>query len=162
MPYRSKSVRTIGGVLTFVFVLVFIVGVQGLKGGVHRSSAVKEVSVIVMLIAAFAVVWSVCWFAQMAVITFDEGIVVKNWFRRRFIPWGDIRAFLFGNAVDNLSIREQLNSPYLQTYVVMNDGQHLVLSGLTAIRINRAKSRRSVQALLDKLEDERRSHLRAI
>jgi hypothetical protein len=137
---------------------VFIVGVRGLNGGVHRSSAVKEVSVVVMLIAVLGVIWSVFRFAQMSVTTFDEGIVVKNSFRRKFIPWRDIEAFRFGNTVENLSIRERLNSPYLQTYVVMNDGQHLVLSGQTAIRIDRTESRRSVQALLGELEDERGRH----
>jgi hypothetical protein len=153
--YRSESTRIIGGVLTFFFVLIFIVGIQGLNGGIHGSSAIKAVSFVVMLIAVLGVIWSLFWFAQMAVITSDQGIVVKNWFRRVFIPWDDVKGFRFGNTIDDLSIREQFNSPYLQSYVVMNDGRHLVLSGLTAIRINRAESRRRVQVLLDKLEGAR-------
>lgn len=157
--YRSESTRIIAGVLTFGFLLIFIVGAQGLNGGSHGSIDIKVVGISMMMFAVLGVVWSLFWFAQMAVIASNDGIVVKNWFRRTFISWHDIKEFRFGNTIDDLSIREEFNSPYLQSYVVITEGRHVVLSGLTAIRINRSESRRRVQVLLDKLECERLGYL---
>jgi hypothetical protein len=142
-----------------VYLLVLFAGIQGLNGGVHRSSAVKAVAFVLIVVAVLGIAWSLFRLSQMAVISSHEGIVIKNWFRRTFIAWEDIKEFTFGNMVDDLSVREQLNSPYLQSYVVLNDQRHLVLSGLSAIRINTTQSRRRVQSLLDKLEDERLGHV---
>ena len=79
--------------------------------------------------------------------------------RRIFISWEDIKGFRFGDLIDDLSVREHLNSPYLQSYVILKDGRHLAMSGLMIIRIRRAESRRRVQLLLNELEEERLAHL---
>ena len=157
--YRSRSTRWLAATLSFIFFLAFLAGSSGLGGGSERSSAVTAVGVALMVAATLAIAWSVFYFGQMGVTSSDEGIVIRNWLRREFIPWGDIKAFSFGNRVGDLSMREQLASPFLQTYAVTNDGRHYVMSGLSATRINRSGSRRRVQALLDHLEAERVSHL---
>ncbi len=145
--------------MAFLYMLILIVGIQGLNGGIHSSLAVKLVGIVVMLFAALGITWSLFGLSQMAVYTSAEGVVVKNWLRRIFIPWEDIREFRFGNLIDDLSVREHLNSPYLQSYVILKDGRHVVMSGLMLIRIRRAESRRRVQLLLNGLEEERFAHL---
>lgn len=158
--YRSKSTRWLAATLSFIFLLVVLAGAAGLGGGSKKSSSITAVSAAVMAAAVLGLVWSLLGFAQMGVTSSDEGILIRNWFRRIAIPWCDIKEFAFGNRVANLSIREGLSSPVLQTYVVTKDGRHYVMSGLAATRINRSTSKRHVQTLLDRLEDERVGHLR--
>ena len=69
---------------------------------------------------------------------------------------GRIR-FRFGDNMTNLSIRESIATPALQTYVLTTDGQHRVMSGLQASHMKRSHS--AVQLLLDGLELERAKHL---
>ena len=157
--YRSRSTRWLAAALSFVFFLAFLAGLSGLGGGSKQSSAVTAVGIVLMGVATAAIVWSVFCFGQMGVTSSNEGIVIRNWFRRRSIRWGDIKEFEFGNKIGSLSMREQLSSPYLQTYAVTVDERHYVMSGLSATRMNRAGSRRRVQALLDQLESERLIHL---
>ena|ERR1700722_8084438 len=154
--YRSRSTRWLGATLAFIYGAVFLVALGGLDGGKSHSTAVTSVDVVVMIVAFLAFIWAVLWFAQMGVTASLDGIVVRNWTRRVFIPWGDILRFEFGNEVSNLTTREHFNSPVLQTYVVTKDGQHCAMSGLSATRINRSESKRRVQLLLDGLEDDRR------
>jgi hypothetical protein len=142
--------------LAFVYGGLFAVAVGGLGGGRTHSTAVTIVSAVVMIVAFVAFVWAVFWFAQMGVTSSRDGILVRNWTRRTFIPWDEIVAFGFGNEIAGLTIRESLNSPVLQTFVVTKDGKHRVMSGLSATRINRAESKRRVKFLLDGLEGDRR------
>jgi hypothetical protein len=157
--YRSTSTRWLGATFAFAFILVFITGFNGVGGGKTGSSVIVVISVFVMTFAALGFVWSVFYFAQMGVATSDNGILIRNWFRRRFVLWPEVQEFKFGNDVNNLSVREGLASPYLQTYAVTKDGHHYVMCGLTATRLNRTESRHRVQQLLNQLEEERLSHL---
>jgi hypothetical protein len=111
-----------------------------------------------MALAVLGLAWSVFYFAQMGVTTSNEGIVIRNWFRRKSILWPEVQEFKFGNNINNLSVREGLASPHLQTYVITTDGHHYLMCGLTATRVNRSESRRRVQELLVQLEEERRCH----
>jgi hypothetical protein len=113
------------------------------------------IGVVEMFVALLAIAWSVFYLAQMGVTTSDHGIVIRNWFRRRFIQWLDVKEFNFGTGVDNLTLRESLATPYLQTYVITNDDHHYVMCGITATRINRAESRRRVQEILNRLGEEK-------
>jgi hypothetical protein len=103
--------------------------------------------------------WVVLFFARVGVETSFDGIVVRNWVRQHHIKWSDIRGFDFGEKVAGLSLRESLSSPVLQTYVVLKNGKHCVMSGLSATRVNRTESKRRVQEMLDELDDERRRYL---
>jgi hypothetical protein len=144
--------------LSFVFFLVILTGVNGLNGGVRRSSAVAAVGIALIIVAGLGIVWCLVIFAQMGVSVSEKGILIQNWFRHISIQWGDIERFGFGNAVEGLSAREHLSSPVLQTYVIKKGGEHFVMSGLTATRINRSESKRRVQEILDQLETERLHH----
>lgn len=157
--YRSKSTRWMAGALSFVFFLVALTGVNGLGGGAKKSSAVTWVGIALIVIASLGIVWCFAGFAQMGVSVSEKGILIRNWFRRRWIPWHEVEAFRFGNSVGELSARELLSSPVLQTYVISKSGDHYVMSGLSATRINRAESKRRVQAILDQLEIERLRHV---
>jgi hypothetical protein len=145
--------------MAFVWTLVFIIGAQGLDGGSKGATAISLVGAAVMLVAVLVFSWSIFRLAQLAVFSSDEGIVVRNWFLNKTIPWADIKEFKFGTDLDHLSSRELISTPFLQSYAVTNNGQHVVMSGLQAIRLNRTESRRRVQTLLDQLEEERLSHL---
>ncbi len=153
--YRSRSTRWMAAALSFVFLLVIVSGANGLSGGIKRSHAVTAVGIALIIVAGLGVVWCLVNFAQMGVTASEKGILIRNWFRRVSIPWCDIEGFGFGNSTDGLSVREHLSSPVLQTYVVMKSGKHLVMSGLTATRINRSESKRRVQDILNQLEAER-------
>lgn len=157
--YRSNSTRILGAAFAFAFVLVFITGVNGIGGGKTDSTVLIAISILVMIFAVLGFSWSIIFFAQMGVTTSEGGILIRNWFRRRYISWPEIEAFRFGDKVENLSVREGLASPYLQTYAVTKDGRHYVMCGLTATRVNRSDSRRRVQELLNRLEDARLTHI---
>jgi hypothetical protein len=157
--YRSKSTRWLAGALSFVYALVVVTGANGLDGGVNRSSAVTAVGIVLIVCATAGILWCIFFYAQMGVVASEQGILVRNWFRRRSIPWQDIDEFRFGNTVQDLSVREQLSSPVLQTYVVTKSGVHYVMSGISATRINRSESRHRVQLILNLLEEERQRHV---
>jgi hypothetical protein len=159
--YRSDGTRGVAAALVFMCVLIFAAGAGGISGGIHRSAAVSIVGVGVMIFAVFGAWWVITQFARMGVTTTGEGLIIRNWFRREFIAWPEIEAFKFGTEIDDLTAREMLSSPYLQTYVVTTHGRHYVMCGITATRLNRAKSRGKVQEILNRLDDERLTHNRA-
>ena len=94
--------------------------------------------------------------AVMGVIARDDGILVRNWVRSRFFPWNVISGFRFGNELENLDLREMLGTPVLATYVVLKNGRHVPMVGISVTRANRQKSRTLVQEILDALEAARR------
>jgi len=159
--YRSDGTRAVAVALTLMCVLIFAAGLGGIGGGIHRSTSVSMVGVGVMIFAALGAWWVLTHFARMGVTTTREGITIRNWFRRKFIAWPEIEAFKFGTDIDDLTVRESLSSPYLQTYVVTINGRHYVMGGIAATRLNRARSRGKVQEILKRLEDERLAHNRA-
>lgn len=156
--FQSNSTRAMTVVFSFMFVFLFLAGLGGIRGGTNHSTAIAAVGVAIMVVAVAGVAWSWLFFARMGVRTSDEGITIRNWLHQREVKWSDVQAFEFGNKISELSVRELLSSPYLQTYAVLNDGGHQVMSGLSASRMNRSKSRALVQALLDGLEEERLRH----
>ena len=147
--YRSRSTRGLAVLLTFVFLMILIGGIAGL------SSEARVGGIVSIGVASAGLAWSWLWFAQMGVTSTDQGVIIRNWVRRFYFPWGAIDSFNFGNDVDNLSLREQFSSPVLQTYVVLRDGRHQLMCGLSVTRVHRSESRRRVQQLLDDLERDR-------
>jgi hypothetical protein len=156
--FRSDSTRPLAAVLAFFGVAIFAVGAGGLSGGVNHSLAVTVVGAMAMLVGALEICWTILYFARMGVIVTDQGIIIRNWFRRTHIGWPEIAAFRFGTDVDHLTVREQMSSPFLQTYAVTTDGRHFVMCGVTATRLMRARSREKVREILARLEDERLTH----
>ena len=154
--YQSRNTGPIGVFLAVMFALFLIPGVQFLHGSPrHPSEPIEAASALIIGIVGIA--WSLVFMARMGVRVTDEGIVVSNWFRRYSIPWSRVESFRFGDELRDLSVREQMASPMLQTYVVFTDNHHLVMTGLQATRLPR--SRKKVQDLLDELEVVRRQHL---
>lgn len=154
--YRSTSTGGVAVVLLFFGLVVIIEGIGAITDPT-KSVAVGIVGVVGGVLWS---VWVVSVVARMGVTTNDQGVVVRNWLRRRFVGWNAIAGFSFGADIPNLSLREMLSSPMLSTYVLLSDGRHLGLAGLSATRINRPKSRAKVQGLLDELEAQRRHFTR--
>jgi hypothetical protein len=107
--------------------------------------------------AILALGWIWLFLARTGVELSNEGLTVRNWLRTYEIPWQDVSGFAFGDNVNNLSIRESIATPAIQTYVLTTDGHHRVMSGLQASHVRRSRS--AVQLLLDSLELERAKHL---
>src|ERR1700689_5782218 len=116
--FRSDSTQGIGSMFFLMTAFIFIAGTEGLNGGVQPSASLKVVSVIVMIIALVLAWWSIFYVARQGVFATKDGILIRNWFRRRFIAWPDLDAFEFGTDTKNLTIRENLASPFLQTYAI--------------------------------------------
>lgn len=152
--YRSRATRGLAVTMTAVAALVLLSGVGGV-GQTGASAALEAGGIVLIAVALLAIIWIWVFFAQMGVATTDAGIVVRNWIRKSAIPWSEIRSFEFGEHVECLTLREQLASPVLQTYVVLKDGRHQVMCGLSATRLRRAQSKHRVQELLDSLEEAR-------
>lgn len=148
--YRSDSIRPLAVSLTFADAVVFYVVASG---GSHQVAVGWTVATVAF--AALFLTWIWAFFARMGVVTSNEGILVRNYFRRHLIPWTEVESFRFGEQLDRLSIREHFASPFLQPYVLLKNGRHHVMSGLQITRVHRSRNRRDVQTLLDRLEKER-------
>jgi hypothetical protein len=153
--YRSASTPWIAALVVFMGMMIIIGAAGGIASPHHGDSAIRFVGIIVTVVGILVIVWAVMIVGRMGVTTDNQGISIQNWLRRRFLGWGQITEFSFGSDLDNLSLREMLSSPMLSTYVVISDGRHLGLSGISATRLDRTKSRAKVQELLDDLEAQR-------
>jgi hypothetical protein len=151
--YRSDSIRPLAVSLTFADAVIFY---EVASGGSHHVAVGWTVAVIAFATIFLAWIWT--FFARMGVVTSNEGIVLRNYFRQHSIPWTEVESFRFGEQVDRLSTRETLASPFLQPYVLLKNGKHHVMSGLQITRVHRSRNRRDVQTLLDCLEKERLIH----
>jgi hypothetical protein len=158
--FRSNSTPSIAAVFIFFAIGIFAEGVGALSGGTDQSTSHLIVGVVVIFVAVLLAWWAVFYFARMGVTSTNEGIIIRNWFRKKFVAWPDLEVFKFGTEIANLTVRESLSSPYLQTYAITKDGHHFVMCGITATRVIRSRSRRKVQEILDLLEDEKLSHNR--
>ena len=152
--YRSDSIRPLAALLTFADAVVFF---EVASGGNHHVAVGWTVTTIAF--ATLFLTWIWAFFAQMGVVTSNEGILLRNYFRRHAIPWTEVQSFRFGEQVNRLSIREAFASPYLQPYVLLKNGRHHVMNGLQITRMYRSRNRRDVQTLLDCLEKERLLHV---
>jgi hypothetical protein len=110
-----------------------------------------------VIAATMALGWIWLFLVRTGVELTDDGITVRNWLRSYWIPWQEVAGFAFGTKVTDLSIRQSIATPALQTYVLTIDGRHRVMSGLQASHAKRSHS--EVQNLLDTLELERSRHL---
>ena len=151
--YRSDSIRPLAVALTCADAMIFYVVALGGK------DATIGWAVAAIAFATLYLVWVWAFFARMGVVTSNEGIVVRNYFRRYSIPWTEIESFKFGEQVQELSIRENFASPFLQPYVLLKNGKHHAMSGLQLTRVHRSRSRQDVHSLLDYLEKERLLHV---
>jgi hypothetical protein len=155
--YRSMSTRWVAGLFVFIGVLVTIGGIGAVAAPPKGGSSLA--GIIGILVGVLVVAWAVGVVARMGVTTGDvrgeKGCIVQNWVRRRFVRWDELSGFSFGSDIENLSVREMFSTPMLSTYAVLKNGQRLSLSGLSATRMNRSKSRAKVQILLDRLDAQR-------
>jgi len=151
--YRSTSTRWVAGLFVFMGLLVTIGGISAVATPPKGGSSLA--GIIGILAGVLVVAWAVGVVARMGVTTDEKGVIVQNWVRRRFVRWDELSGFSFGSDIENLSVREMFSTPMLSTYAVLKNGQHLSLSGLSATRMNRSKSRAKVQILLDRLDAQR-------
>ena len=138
-------------------VLVIISGVGSIANPDKGVSSARTAGILGVVAATLWIIWALWIVARMGVKTNDQGVVIRNWVRRRFVGWGEIAGFSFGSDIPNLGLRELFSTPMLSTYVLLSDGRHLGMAGLSATRVDRQKSRAKVQELLDELEAQRRS-----
>ena len=104
---------------------------------------------ILALSTAFAF-WSLAVFARYgAVVVTDSVIMIRNMIFCRVIPLKEVETFCWGSAINELSILEQAKSPNLQTYALLEGGNHQVMSGMQATRVTRSKD--VVQHSLDQM-----------
>ena len=82
---------------------------------------------------------------------------VHGGFTGTWLAWQDIRVFVFADELESPSGREMLSAS-LVPYVVLKDGRHIRLSGLTAGRFRARRSREKEQRMLDSLNLEVASH----
>jgi hypothetical protein len=153
--YRSNSTNVIAAFYLLVGLLVMIEGI-GATVDPHKGVS-SAVGIVGILLGVLGVLYGLGVVARMGVTTNNQGVVVRNWVRRRFVRWDEISGFSFGSDLDSLSLREMLSSPTLATYLLFSDGRHIGMAGLSATRVNRSKSRAKVQALLDELDAQRGS-----
>jgi hypothetical protein len=140
--------------LTFADAAVFFEAAYGVS---HHSSV--GWAVVTFVFSTLSLVWIWAFLARMGVVTSNEGVLVRNYFRHHSIPWTEVESFRFGEQVEALSIRETFASPYLQPYVLLKNGRHYVMNGLQISRVHRSRNRKEVQSLLDYLEKERLLHV---
>ncbi len=155
MSYRSNSTTVMAAFCMLVGLLVMIEGI-GATVDPHKGVS-SAVGIVGILLGVLGVLYGVGVVARMGVTTSDQGVLIRNWVRRRFVRWDEIAGFSFGGDLDSLGLREMLSTPTLATYLLLKDGGHIGIAGLSATRVNRSKSRAKVQALLDELDAQRRS-----
>jgi hypothetical protein len=157
---RSTALRKYAAYVSCLGLVLLTIGLVGLSGAYPLSGSVGgyilgtfDVSGGIAVLA-----WALFRVAQMGVRFGDEGVIVRNWFRTVSLLWRDIDSFRFGDELKNLSLRESLNTPDLQPYVVLRDGRHIPLVGLAPTRYKRKQSRATVQYMLDSLNRLARTH----
>lgn len=161
MTYRSTATRSVAAYLAGMYLLIFGGGVGALVGAFKASGTVEGtvLGIIAVLLGIAGVAWSIFVVGFMGVRLVDGGVVVQNWVRRVKLPWGDISSFQFMDRQQReLSVREKLNTPKLQPYVLLRNGRHIVLTGMTSTRLLQRRSREKVQRLLDALNQELATH----
>jgi hypothetical protein len=139
-------------ILTVMSLLLLIEGLQGLVGhNKNPSQGVKWLGAGLTAAAALGMFYAIGFIGRMGVRT-NGGGIVRNWLRSHHLGWHQIQGFAFGDQIENLSVRQMLASPYLQPYVILNDGHHRVLSGLQINRVGRAAQRARVKGILEELD----------
>jgi hypothetical protein len=158
VSYRSNGTNVIAAFCSLAGLLVMI---EGIGGTVDPHKGVSSaVGIVGIFLGVLCVLYGLGVVARMGATTNNEGVVVRNWVRRRFVRWEEISGFSFGSDLGILSLREMFSTPVLATYLLLSDGRHIGMAGLSATRVNRSKSRAKVQALLDELNAQRRSFTR--
>jgi hypothetical protein len=155
--YRSSGTLLSVSVLLFISA-ISIVGCLAALTSTLSSSSSLVAAALGLAFAILLLAWTVFVVLRMGVMARESGLEVRGWFRRRDVSWSDVEGFRFGNEVNDLTIREIFSTPMLTTYVVLKDGSHVPMPGLSATRINRKRSRERVGDLLRQLETERREH----
>jgi len=157
--YRSTVTVVIAVFLTVIFIWVFGMGI-GELAGVYRTSHTESgnvLGVIAVIYGLGGLGWTLLRVAQMGIRTQAKGVRVRNWVHTTWLAWQDIRVFVFADELESPSGREMLSAS-LVPYVVLKDGRHIRLSGLTAGRFRARRSREKVQRMLDSLNLEVASH----
>jgi hypothetical protein len=96
-------------------------------------------------------VFSVFRVGRAGVSVGENDVTVRNWFRNRTLERKDVDHFEPGYQMDDLSIKELFSTPSLQTFVVLKNGKHLAVSGLSTTRLGTKISREKVRKLIDQL-----------
>jgi len=156
--YQSRSTKPIAIALATLFALTYLAGIAGFTRAIHTGEFILDTTVTTLAAAGFG--WATFRMTKLGVVATDKGITIRSWLRTHFVDWNLIESFKAGSdiAVGDLTLRELLATPALQSYVVLKDGHHRVLVGLSATRLNRIPSKAKVQEMLDQLEAVRRNH----
>jgi hypothetical protein len=156
--YQSPSTKPIAVALATLFALTYLAGLAGFTRAIHTGEFVLDTIVTTLAAAGFG--WATFRMTKLGVVATDKGITIRSWLRTYFVDWNLIEGFKTGSdvAVGDLTLRELLTTPALQSHVVLKDGHHRVLAGLNATRLNRIQSKAKVQEMLDQLEAARRKH----
>jgi hypothetical protein len=155
--YRGRSTAGTAWVFTFMGVCIALAGASYATGWHEAHRNVVGGSVFGAFGAAL-LLWTWFWFVHMGVVASEDGIVIRNFFRRTSVQWADIKAFKFGDDLENPSLKEDFATPDLTTYVVLKNGRHITMSGISATRIHTSLSRERVHEMLDALQQELRVH----
>jgi hypothetical protein len=161
VTYRSTATRWVAAYLAGMYLLIFGAGIGALVGAFKASGTVEGtvLGIVAILLGLAGVAWSIFVVRFMGVRLVDGGVVVQNWVRRVKLPWDDIASFQYMDRQQReLSIREKLNTPKLQPYVMLESGRHVGLTGLTSTRVLQKRSREKVQRVLDALNQELAAH----
>jgi len=156
--YQSPSTKRVAAALATASALVYLAGIVGFTRAIDTGDFVFDT--VLTVLGAVGFIWATFRMTKLGVVVTAKGIALRGWLRNDFINWDRIESFQSGSdiAVGDLTIRELLAIPALQSYVVLKDGHHLRLPGLNATRLNRTQSAVRIQELLDQLEAARRKH----
>jgi hypothetical protein len=156
--FQSPSTKPIAVVLATLFALTYLAGIAGFTRAIHTGEFV--IDTIITTLAATGFGWATFRMTKLGVVATDKGITIRSWLRTYFVDWDLIESFKSGSdiAVGDLTLRELLATPALQSYVVFKDGHHRVLVGLSATRFDRIRSKAKIQEMLEQLEVARRMH----
>jgi len=153
--YRSSATLFSASVLLLMSAISIIGCIAAVASKSSGGSLVAAVLGLVFGVSLLA--WSVLVVVRMGVIARESGLEVRGWLKRRNVSWGNVEGFRFGNELKNLTLREACSTPVLTTYIVLRDGNHVPMPGLSATRVNRKRSREKVSEILRELDDERRN-----
>ena len=157
--YQSPTTKPIAVVLAAACACIYLAGMAAFVRVIHTGDFV--VDTIVTGFGAGGFVWVVFRMTRLGVLATDKGITIRGWRRTDFIDWNRIERFSSGSdiAVGDLTLRELVVNPALHSYVVLTDGRHRVLPGLSASRLHRTASTAEVGELLGQLDALRRSQM---
>jgi hypothetical protein len=157
---QSRTIARAPLPLSVIDLCLLLTGAVMLAVHGYATRVGYKIGGIAFIVAALlALGWIWLFLTRTGVELSDDGITVRNWLRKYSVPWQEVTGFAFGTNVKNLSIRQSIATPDLQTYVLTIDGRHRVMSGLQASHVKQSQS--AVQSLLDSLELERTKHLPA-